>query len=226
MAKATPLRSGDVLAGVAAASEQERVKAQRELADIPLSRFLNECVVPYEDDEVTRLIIDSHDSSAFTPISSFTVGEFRDWLLTDTADTAALQLLAPGITPEMAAAVCKLMRLQDLVYVASKCQVITAFRNTIGLPQRFSIRLQPNHPTDNIRGIAASLLDGLCYGCGDAVIGINPATDNIENITRLLHMLDELIHEYRIPTQSCILTHVTTTIEAISAGVPVDLCFC
>ena len=225
LAKASPLRSGDILAGVAAQSEEERVKAQMELADVPLQRFLTECVIPYEEDEVTRLIIDSHDATAFAPISSFTVGQFRDWLLTDMACTDTLTALAPGITPEMAAAVSKLMRVQDLILVAAKCSVITRFRNTLGLPGHFSVRLQPNHPTDDFKGIAASTLDGLCYGCGDAVIGINPATDNLDNISRLLKMLDAIIQNHAIPTQSCILTHVTTTMEAIAHGAPVDLCF-
>ena len=225
LAKATPLRSGDVLAGVAAETEEERVRAQMALADVPLTRFLNECVVPYEEDEVTRLIIDTHDAEAFAPVKSFTVGELRDWLLTDAADTATLAALAPGITPEMAAAASKLMRLQDLVLVASKCRVTTRFRNTIGLPGTFSVRLQPNHPTDDLKGIAASTLDGLCYGCGDAVIGVNPATDSLDNIMRLEDMLAGLIERWGIPTQSCVLTHVTTTLEAIRRGAPVDLCF-
>ena len=225
LALASPLRSGDVLAGVAAQSEEERVLAQYELAEVPLSRFLNEPVIPYEDDEVTRLIIDEHDSEAFSTIKGFTVGEFRDWLLTDNADTKTLTQIAKGVTPEMVAAVSKLMRVQDLILVASKCSVVTKFRNTIGLPGTFSVRLQPNHPTDDIKGIAASTIDGLCYGCGDAVIGINPAADNLENISRLSYMLDSVIDKYKIPTQSCILTHVTTTMEAIENGVPVDLCF-
>ncbi|TKB07321.1 ethanolamine ammonia-lyase subunit EutB [Desulforhopalus sp. IMCC35007] len=225
LAKASPPRSGDTLAGLAAASEEERVRAQMALADVPLSRFLNECVVPYEQDEITRLIIDGHDKKAFAAIAGFSVGEFRDWLLTDEVTTATLTELACGITPEMAAAVSKLMGIQDLILVASKCSVTTSFRNTIGLPGTLSVRLQPNHPTDDLRGIAASTLDGLCYGCGDAVIGINPATDNVENISRLLQMLDDLIERYRIPTQSCVLTHVTTTMEAMKKGAPVDLCF-
>ncbi len=225
LAKSSPQRTGDVLAGIAAESEEERVLAQMVLAEVPLSRFLSEFVVPYEIDEVTRLIIDEHDAEAFKPISGFSVGEFRDWLLTDAADSGTLASLAPGITPEMAAAVSKLMRVQDLILVASKCEVITAFRNTIGTPGSFSVRLQPNHPTDDATGIAASVLDGLCYGCGDAVIGVNPATDSIQNISRLLNMLDELIAKYEIPTQSCVLTHVTTTIECIKNGDPVDLCF-
>ena len=225
LAKASPLRSGDVLAGIAAANEEERVLAQMELAEVPLTRFLNECVLPYEDDDVTRLIIDTHDQEAFAPVRSMTVGGLRDWLLTDEVDSLTLARLAPGLTPEMVAAVSKLMRLQDLILVGSKCAVVTRFRNTIGLPGTFAVRLQPNHPTDDLQGIAASTLDGLCYGCGDAVIGINPATDNLDNIRRILDMLDRLISRYAIPTQSCVLTHVTTTMEAIDRGAPVDLCF-
>jgi ethanolamine ammonia-lyase large subunit len=225
LAKASPLRSGDVLAGVAAGTEEERVLAQMELAGVPLIRFLEEHVVPYEEDEVTRLIIDTHDQEAFAPVRGLTVGELRDWLLTDAADGPTLARLAPGLTPEMAAAVSKLMRVQDLVLVASKCRVVTQFRNTIGLPGTFSVRLQPNHPTDDLTGIAASTLDGLCYGCGDAVIGVNPATDSLDNIRRILDMLDGLISRYAIPTQGCVLTHVTTTMEAIRRGAPVDLCF-
>ena len=225
LAKASPLRSGDVLAGVAAANDEERVRAQMVLADVPLKRFLNEAVVPYEKDEITRLILDSHDAAAFAPISSFTVGQFRDWLLTDAANAESLAALTAGITPEMAAAASKLMRLQDLILVASKCSVVTRFRNTIGLPGHFSVRLQPNHPTDDARGILASTIDGLYYGSGDAVIGINPASDSLENIARLLCLLDELIARYEIPTQSCVLTHVTNAVELIRRGVPLDLCF-
>jgi len=225
LAKATPPRSGDVLAGVAAASAQERVAAQLALADVPLLTFLNEVPVPYEDDEVTRLIIDSHDRAAFAPLSHLCVGDFRDWLLDDATDTAALSRVAAGITPEMAAAVSKLMRLQDLVLVARKCRVVTAFRNTLGLEGRLSARLQPNHPTDDATGIAASILDGLMLGSGDAVIGINPATDNVAQVVSLLHLLDAVIDQYRIPTQSCVLTHVTNTLEAIRRGAPVDLVF-
>ena len=225
LAKASPLRSGDVLAGVAAANDEERVRAQMVLADVPLKRFLNEEVVPYEQDEITRLIFDSHDAAAFAPISSFTVGQFRDWLLTDAANAESLAALTAGITPEMAAAASKLMRLQDLILVASKCSVVTRFRNTIGLPGHFSVRLQPNHPTDDARGILASTIDGLYYGSGDAVIGINPASDSLENIARLLCLLDELIARYEIPTQSCVLTHVTNAVELIRRGVPLDLCF-
>jgi ethanolamine ammonia-lyase large subunit len=225
LALASPLRSGDVLAGVAARDDEERARAQMALAETPLTRFLAECVVPYEEDEVTRLIVDSHDAGAFAPIRGFTVGEFRDWLLGGEADGQSLALLAPGVTPEMAAAVSKLMRAQDLILAASRCRIVTRFRDTIGLPGRFSTRLQPNHPTDDARGILASTLDGLNYGAGDAVIGINPASDNGQNITRLLHLLDELIRRYAIPTQSCVLTHVTNTLELIRRGAPVDLCF-
>lgn len=225
MAKATPLRSGDCLAGVAARDEQERVAAQLALADVPLKTFLSEVLIPYETDEVTRLIIDGHDAVAFAPIAHLTVGDFRNWLLSEQADSATLSAIAPGITPEMAAAVSKIMRLQDLVLVASKCQVTTAFRNTIGLPGRMSTRLQPNHPTDDPAGVAASVLDGLLYGNGDAVIGINPASDNVEAVTTLMTMLDDVIQHYEIPTQSCVLTHVTTHIEAINRGAPVDLIF-
>lgn len=225
LAKATPLRSGDVLAGVAAASARERVAAQLALAEVPLSLFLNEALVPYEDDEVTRLIIDSHERAAFAPISHLCVGDFRDWLLDDATDTQTLARVAAGITPEMAAAVSKIMRLQDLVLVARKCKVVTSFRNTLGLENRLSTRLQPNHPTDDATGIAASILDGLLLGSGDAVIGINPATDNVAQVVSLLHLLDAVIDQYQIPTQSCVLTHITNTLEAIRRGAPVDLVF-
>ena len=225
MAKATPARSGDYLAGVAASSAEERVAAQMTLAALPLGIFLQEVVIPYESDEVTRLIIDSHDAQAFEPVRHMTVGDFRDWLLSDQADETSLTELAPGITPEMAAAVSKIMRVQDLILVAKKCRVVTRFRNTIGLPNRLATRLQPNHPTDDAIGIAASMVDGLLYGAGDAVIGINPATDNVQQVMRIVHMLDEVIRHYEIPTQSCVLTHVTNTIEAIERGAPVDLVF-
>ncbi|MBC7992213.1 MAG: ethanolamine ammonia-lyase subunit EutB [Rhizobacter sp.] len=225
MAKATPLRSGDQLAGLAASSYAERMAARMCLADLPLQRFLDEALVPYESDEVTRLIIDSHDQPAFAEIAHLTVGGFRDWLLSDAADSITLARVHRGITPEMAAAVSKLMRNQDLILVARKCHVLTRFRNTIGLPGRLSVRLQPNHPTDSPRGIAVSTLDGLLYGAGDAVIGINPATDSIPALVDLLHLTDELITRFEIPTQSCVLTHVTNTLQAIELGAPVDLVF-
>ena len=225
LAKASPLRSGDQLAGVAAADAQERVAAQMALADLPLRTFLNESVVPYEADEVSRLILDTHDAAAFAPVSHLTVGDFRNWLLGDHANAQTLAALAPGLTPEMVAAVSKLCRLQDLMLIARKCQVVTRFRSTLGLSGRLATRLQPNHPTDNLQGIAASLLDGLLLGSGDAVIGINPASDNVPQVVRLLHMLDDVISRYGIPTQSCVLTHVTNTLQAIERGAPVDLVF-
>ena len=228
LAKATPERSGDQLAGCAAGSDAERAAAQWALADVPLTLFLEELVVPYESDEVTRLIIDRHDPVAFAPVAHLTVGGFRDWLLETAARPGAaviLATLAPGLTPEMVAAVSKLMRNQDLIAVARAAEVVTAFRTTIGLPGRLSTRLQPNHPTDDPRGIAAATLDGLLLGSGDAVIGINPATDSPQACADLLHLLDEVRLRYEIPTQSCVLTHVTTTIGLIEAGVPVDLVF-
>jgi ethanolamine ammonia-lyase large subunit len=225
LACASPRRSGDELAGLAAESDAQRVAARAVLADLPLSEFLNEALIPYESDEVTRLIVDGHDPAAFAAVSHLTVGGFRDWLLGYAADSAALQALAPGLTPEMVAAVSKLMRNQDLITVGRKCQVVTKFRNTVGLPGRLSTRLQPNHPTDDLRGIAASTLDGLLYGTGDAVIGINPATDNVPNCLALLEMLDGLRQRYEIPTQTCVLTHVTNVIEVMNRGGAVDLVF-
>ena len=225
LARASPLRSGDVLAGVAATTYEERVAAQLALADVPLRDFLHEALVPYEQDEVTRLILDTHDAAAFAPIGHFTVGQLRDWLLSDAADAATLQPLGPGLTPEMVAAVSKLMRNQELIAVARRCEVITRFRNTLGLRGRLATRLQPNHPTDDLRGIAASLVDGLLYGSGDAVLGINPATDNPRAVHRLLDMLDAVREQYAIPTQSCVLCHVTTTLQLIEQGAPVDLAF-
>jgi ethanolamine ammonia-lyase large subunit len=225
LAKATPERSGDQLAGIAAESDEERMAARLALADLPLATFLHEALIPYEDDEVTRLIVDTHDSAAFAPVAHLTVGAFRDWLLSDAATTTALTALAPGLTPEMVAAVSKLMRNQDLILAARKCSVVTRFRSTIGLPGRLAVRLQPNHPTDDIKGVAASMLDGLLYGCGDAVIGINPASDSVATLSSLVSLLAEVIERYEIPTQSCVLTHVTNTLRMIEAGVPVDLVF-
>lgn len=225
MAKATPLRSGDQLAGVAAENATERVAAQMALADVPLKQFLTEALISYEQDEITRLIIDEHRSDLFAPISHFTVGDFRNWLLSEDATTQKLQQLALGLTPEMVAAVSKIMRNQDLILVASKCKVITQFRNTIGLKGHLSTRLQPNHPTDDLLGISASILDGLMYGNGDAVIGINPATDNLQNLSELLKLLDHVIQEHHIPTQSCVLTHISSGIQLAEKNVPIDLMF-
>jgi len=225
LAKATPPRSGDRLAGIAASSAQEMVAARMALADVPLTQFLQQTVVPYEEDEVTRLILDSHDAAAFAPVASLTVGGFRDFLLSDQATPELLRKLARGIAPEMAAAVSKLMRNQDLILAAKKCEVTTSFRNTIGLHGRMSTRLQPNHPFDDAKGITASILDGLLLGSGDACIGINPASDDPAMIGSLLRLLDEIIARLEIPTQGCVLTHVTTTLKLIGEGFPVDLVF-
>jgi len=225
LAKASPARSGDALAGLSASCDEERVAARFALADTPLRQFLDVAVIPYERDEVTRLIMDTHGAAAFTPVSAMTVGEFRDWLLSDAATPEVLAALSPGLTPEMVAAVSKLMRNQDLIAVARKCRVLTAFRNTIGLEGRLAVRLQPNHPTDDPAGIAASILDGLMYGCGDAVIGINPATDSPAVMIQLLQLIDDARERLDIPTQSCVLAHVTTALDVIGKGAPVDLVF-
>jgi ethanolamine ammonia-lyase large subunit len=225
LAKATPKRSGDELAGVAAATASERVAAQMALADLPLARFLDEAIVPYEQDEVTRLILDTHDAAAFAPVAALTVGGLRDWLLSDAATTEALAALAPGLTPEIVAATSKLCRNQDLVLIAAKCRVVTRFRTTIGLAGRLSARLQPNHPTDDPAGILASIIDGLLLGCGDAVIGINPASDSPQRCRDLIVMLDDLRRRLDLPAQSCVLTHVTTSIDLMEQGAPLDLVF-
>jgi ethanolamine ammonia-lyase large subunit len=225
LARASPDRSGDRLAGLAAGTEEERVAARMALADVPLSRFLDEPIVAYDTDEVTRLILDGHDAAALAPVASMTVGAFRNWLLSDAATAQALQELAPGLTPEMVAAVSKLMRNQDLIAVARKIRVVTKFRNTLGLPGRLSVRLQPNHPTDDPKGIGAAILDGLMYGCGDAVIGVNPATDSAEQAMLLLRLIDDLRVRFGIPTQSCVLAHVTTMLDVMNRGGPVDLVF-
>ena len=225
MAMASPARSGDYLAGIGAATAQQRMAARHVLAETPLSRFLNEALVPYEDDNITRLIIDTHEAAAFSPVSHLTVGDFRNWLLSDLANGETLAALAPGLTPEMVAAASKLMRNQDLIAVARKCHVLTRFRNTIGLPGHLAVRLQPNHPTDDLRGVAASTLDGLMLGAGDAMIGLNPVSDSLSSLERLLHMFDEVIQRFEIPTQSCVLTHVTNTLRLAEAGAPVDLVF-
>ncbi|MFP4291855.1 MAG: ethanolamine ammonia-lyase subunit EutB [Cyclobacteriaceae bacterium] len=225
LAKASPLRSGDQMAGLSAQTAEERVAAQMALADLPLRIFLEEPLIPYEKDEVTRLIFDTHDQHAFKSISHFTVGDFRNWLLAYPTDGNILKAIAPGLTPEMVAAVSKLMRVQDLVLVAAKCEVVTRFRNTLGLKGHFSTRLQPNHPTDDPKGIAASMLDGLFYASGDAVIGVNPVTDNLPTVMRIYELLDNIINKYEIPTQNCVLSHVTTTLQAIGKGAPVDLVF-
>ena len=225
LAKASPYRSGDVLAGVAAESPVERTAARMALAELPLVRFLEEPMIPGEEDEVTRLILESHDARAFAAVAHLTVGDFRDWLLGEAADEATLAAIRPGLTPEMVAAVSKLMRNQDLISVARRCRVVTRFRNTIGLPGTLAMRLQPNHPADDPRGILAGVLDGLMYGCGDAVIGVNPVSDDMTTLAVLLESLDAVIQRFEIPTQACVLAHVTSQIEAINAGLPVDLVF-
>ncbi|MEO9324819.1 ethanolamine ammonia-lyase subunit EutB [Nocardioides sp. C4-1] len=228
LGKASPHRSGDVLAGSAATSDAERVAARWVLADVPLATFLEETVVPYESDDVTRLILDTHDAAAFAPLRALTVGGLREWLLevaTAPGAGARLAAVAPGLTPEMVAAVSKLMRNQELVTVGAAAEVVTAFRSTVGLPGRLATRLQPNHPTDDAAGVAAAVLDGLLLGCGDAVVGINPASDNPATVARLLRLLDDVRLRYDIPTQSCVLTHVTTTLDLMAAGEPVDLVF-
>jgi len=225
MAKASPYRAGDALAGITAESAEQRVAAQMTLADVPLRDFLEQALVPYESDEITRLIIDSHIPAAFAPVASLTVGDFRDWLLSDDATGVALAALAPGLTPEMVAAVSKLMRVQDLILVARKIHVVTRFRTTVGLPGRLSTRLQPNHPVDDPAGIAAAMVDGLLLGSGDAVIGINPASDNVGGVHRLLELIDHVRQKYAIPIQSCVLAHVSTLMAALERGAPVDLVF-
>ena len=227
LARASPERSGDQLAGVAARTAEERVAACLALAETPLARFLEEPLVPYETDEVTRLILDTHDRDAFTPVAGLTVGEFRDWLLAETTDSATLSSLATGLTPEMVAATSKLMRNQDLIAVARKCRVFTRFRTTIGLPGRLSTRLQPNHPTDDPHGILASVIDGLLYANGDAVFGVNPASDSVAMTRTLLQLLDQVRQTYAIPMQSCVLAHVTTLLQIMEhdATAPVDLVF-
>ncbi|MDX2201354.1 MAG: ethanolamine ammonia-lyase subunit EutB [Hyphomicrobiaceae bacterium] len=225
MAKATPPRSGDRLAGIAAESAEACVAAKMALADLPLKTILNEPLVPYEACDVTRLILDGHDAAAFAEIASLTVGEFRELLLSERTTGETLARLAPGITPEMAAAVSKIMRNQDLVLAARKAEVVTRFRNTIGARGTMAVRLQPNHPTDDAAGITAAIVDGLMYGCGDAVIGINPASDSPPVIRRLLDLVDGIIARFEIPTQACVLTHVSTTLALIAEGAPVDLVF-
>ena len=225
LAKASSARSGDSLAGIGAATAVERMAARMCLADVPLREIVAAPLIPYEIDDVTRLICDRHDAQAFAALASFTVGDFRNWLLRDDTDAFALSRVTAGITPEIAAAASKLMRNQDLILVARKCRVTTRFRNTIGLPGTLSVRLQPNHPTDDPRGIAASILDGLLYGAGDAVIGINPVSDSLPDLKRLWRMVDDVIQRFDIPTQSCVLTHVTSQLTAMKEGAPVDLVF-
>jgi ethanolamine ammonia-lyase large subunit len=225
MAKASPERSGDALAGIAADGPVQRLAAQMLLADLPLKAFLAEELIPFETDEVTRLIAEQHDAEAFAAVASLTVGEFREWLLNPAVQQAELEALTFGLTPEMVAAVSKIMRLQDLIAVAAKREVVTRFRNTIGLKGRLSTRNQPNHPTDDSRGIAISALDGLLLGSGDAVIGVNPVTDKLADYIRIVELLDHLRVALKIPTQTCCLGHVSLAIEAMGRSAPVDLVF-
>ena len=225
LAKATAARSGDELAGVAASTAVERVAARMVLADLPLRIFLEEPLIPYAEDEVTRLIFARHDENAFASVSHLTVGGFRDWLLSNHATEDTLRAVAPGLMPEMVAAVSKLMRVQDLIAVARKIEVVTRFRTTVGLRGRLSTRLQPNHPTDDPLGIAAAMVDGLLLGSGDAVIGINPVADDVTSTVRLLRLIDMVRTRYAIPTQSCVLAHITTQMAAMKQGAPVDLVF-
>ena len=225
LAKASPYRSGDALAGIAATSAEQRAAAQMTLADVPLRAFLQQALVPYESDEVSRLVIDTHNPDAFLPVAALTVGDFRNWLLSDCTTGDVLAAVSPGLTPEMAAAVSKLMRVQDLILVARKIRVVTRFRTTVGLEGRLSTRLQPNHPVDDPAGIAASILDGLLLGSGDAVIGINPASDHVGGVTTLLKLIDHVRQKYGIPVQSCVLAHVSTLMAALEQGAPVDLVF-
>jgi ethanolamine ammonia-lyase large subunit len=225
LAKANEEKSGDQLAGIAAASERERVAAKCALADLPLIDLLNNPLIPPETDEVSRLILESHDLSAFAPLRSMTVGQFREFLLDNQTTEADLKSLKWGITPEMAAAVAKLMSNKDLVLAAAKIRNITRCRNTLGERGVLGIRLQPNHPSDDLGGILLSAFDGLLYGCGDAVIGVNPATDSVEQVTAILKALDRLISAFAIPTQACCLAHITTQLACLDRGAPVDLLF-
>jgi ethanolamine ammonia-lyase large subunit len=225
LAKANEEKSGDQLAGIAATSERERVAAKCALADMPLIDLLNNPIIPPETDEVTRLILESHDASAFQRIRSMTVGAFREFILSDRTAEAELKSLKWGITPEMAAAVAKLMSNKDLVLAASKIRNVTRCRNTMGERGVLGIRLQPNHPSDDVGGILLATFDGLLYGCGDAVIGVNPATDSVEAVAAILSALESLITVLGIPTQACCLAHITTQLTCLDRAAPVDLLF-
>ncbi|HEY2115856.1 MAG TPA: ethanolamine ammonia-lyase subunit EutB [Candidatus Angelobacter sp.] len=224
-AKANEEKSGDQLAGLAARSEQERVAAKYALADLPLQEIVQNPLVPPEEDDVTRLILETHDRQTFSTIKSMTVGELREFILGDEADESALNKLHWAITPEIAAAVAKLMSNKDLVLAANKIRVVTQCRNTMGERGVLGTRLQPNHPADDAAGILLSAFDGLLYGCGDAVIGVNPATDAVESVSAILHALNRLIEAYRIPTQACCLAHISTQLKAMERGAPLDLLF-
>jgi len=224
-AKANEEKSGDQLAGIAARSEQERVAAKHALADLTLQEIVDQPLIPPEEDDVSRLILESHDREEFKTIKSMTVGELRELILRDETTEADLERLHWAITPEIAAAVAKLMGNKDLVLAAAKIRVITHCRNTMGQRGVLGIRLQPNHPADDVAGILLAAFDGLLYGCGDAVIGVNPATDSVETVSAILHALHRLIDAYKIPTQACCLAHISTQLAALDRGAPVDLLF-
>jgi ethanolamine ammonia-lyase large subunit len=225
LAKANEVKSGDQLAGLAARTEQERVAAKLVLADLPLGELVDRPVIDPDGDAVSRLILDNLDAGAFRPLRSLTVGEFRETLLDDATAEPELHALRQAITPEIAAAVAKLMSNKDLVLVASKIRNVTRCRNTLGGPGVLGVRLQPNHPSDDLGGILLSAFDGLLYGCGDAVIGVNPATESVDTVAAILHALDRLITACGVPTQACCLAHITTQLACLDRGAPVDLLF-
>jgi ethanolamine ammonia-lyase large subunit len=224
-AKANEQKAGDELAGLAAQSERERVAAKHALADLTLQAIVENPLISPAEDDVSGLILETHDREAFSSIKSMTVGEFREFILSDETTEAVLKRLHWAITPEIAAAAAKLMSNKDLVLAANKIRVVTHCRNTMGERGVLGIRLQPNHPADDVAGILLSAFDGLLYGCGDAVIGVNPATDAVETVNAILHALNRLIEAYNIPTQGCCLAHISTQLKAMERGAPVDLLF-
>lgn len=225
LAKANPPKSGDDLAQISARDAVERVAARAALADLTLRELREHPVVPYEQDELTRYVEDELDPAAYAAVAHLTVGQFREWLLAIETTGPTLRAVAPGLTPEMAAATCKLMSNFDLMTVGAKCQVVVRANNTLGLPGRLSSRCQPNHPTDDVEGIVASAREGLAYGCGDAVIGVNPATDTAQSTAEILKAIDDLLKRNDIPTQHCVLSHVTVQMKALELGCPMDLMF-
>lgn len=224
-ARANEPKAGDQLAGIAAQSMRERAAARRVLADLSLREIVDHPVIDPTQDEVSRLIVESHDREAFAAIADFSVGQFREWLLDDSTDGEAIAAVRAGITPEVAASTARLMGNLDLMVAASKVRVVTRCRNTLGEPGVFGVRVQPNHPTDDVAGILLSAIDGLLFGSGDAVIGVNPAAESASACSAILKALDRLISTYGIPTQSCCLSHITTQLQALQAGAPVDLLF-
>lgn len=224
-AKANEEKSGDHLAGIAAHSERERVAAKRQLADLTLHDIVQRPLIDPDHDEVSRLILDTFDRQAFSSIQSLTVGEFREYILDDATDEAALHRIQPAIIPEIAAALAKIMSNKDLVLAAAKIRNVTRCRNTMGERGVLGIRVQPNHPVDDLGGILLAAFEGLLYGCGDAVIGVNPASDSVETVAAILHALDRLIETYKVPTQACCLAHISTQLAAMDRGAPVDLLF-